>query len=70
MFNKGNSTTILFSSNGITKDAKKEIRKLAVKSKFIIHIDKNNLEQFQSAEDLWILLNINIFLYKRKQKMI
>ena len=66
MFNKGNSTTILFSSNGITKDAKKEIRKLAVKSKFIIHIDKNNLEQFQSAEDFVDFIKYKYFSLQKE----
>ena len=53
---KGNKTSILFASNGITIDAQKEIYRLATESSFIICITANELLQMTSAKDCKMLI--------------
>lgn len=67
MLQKGNSTTILFSSSGITKEAEKEIRRLAIHSKYIITLDKEDLKQIKRIEDFIDCLK---FKYQQIQKQI
>ena len=35
---KGNKTTILFSNKGVTKDAEREIKRIAITGKYILNI--------------------------------
>lgn len=53
---KGNKTTILFSANGLTKDAEKEIIRTAVNGKFILSITKDELYNVKSKEECYNLL--------------
>lgn len=48
---KGNKTVILFSANGITRDAKKEINRLLIEYLSVICITADELLQIQSALD-------------------
>lgn len=48
---KGNKTAILFSTNGITEDARKEIQRLAVNHIYILDIEKSDLKNLFSNED-------------------
>lgn len=51
MFYKGNIVTILFASNGVTKQSKSEIKKLAMLGKYILCIDKTEFKTFQNEDD-------------------
>lgn len=48
---KGNKTVLLFSSNGITKDAQKEIERLAVNHIYILSIEKKDLLSLFTNDD-------------------
>ncbi len=53
---KGNKTTILFATNGITKQAESEILRVALNGKYIICITKKELLRLKSDEDCYRLL--------------
>ena len=53
---KGNKTTILFSNKGVTKDAEREIKRIAITGKYILNITKNDLYKIESKEDCYNLL--------------
>lgn len=53
---KGNKTTILFSKNGITKDAKKEILRTAINGNYIIDISTEEIKNLKSNEDCYNFL--------------
>lgn len=48
---KGNKTSILFATNGITKDAQEEIERLSINNIDVLCITANDLNQVNSAED-------------------
>lgn len=55
---KGNSTALLFSANGVTSDAEKEIARLSAENIFILVITKDDLYELYSSEDcLNMLIN-------------
>lgn len=48
---KGNKTAILFASNGITTDAKEEIKRLAAENIGVISVAASDLRKLDSADD-------------------
>jgi len=53
---KGNKTAILFSINGLTKDAEEELIRTALNGSFILSITKEDLYDVKSKEDCYNLL--------------
>lgn len=50
MFYKGNTTTLLITKNGVTKNSLEEIKKLALQGKYILVFDLKELELISSIE--------------------
>ena len=48
---KGNKTALLFTSNGITRDARMEIERLAGTGIYVIAIDSNDLKNMKRELD-------------------
>lgn len=48
---KGNKTALLFSSNGITKDARMEIERLAGTGMYVLVLDNNDLRELKIESD-------------------
>ena len=48
---KGNKTALLFASNGITRDARMEIERLAGTGLYIIDVDSNDLKNMEIKSD-------------------
>lgn len=53
---KGNKTVFLFASNGITRDAEKEIIRLTTNGKYILFFTKDELKSLKDEEDCYELL--------------
>lgn len=53
---KGTKTTILFSKNGLTRDAISEIRQLALMGEFVLYITKSDFLSIKKKSDFYDLL--------------
>ena len=53
---KGNKCAILFAANGITREAEKEVLRLAATGIYILVITKEDLLELSSEEDCWAMI--------------
>ena len=53
---KGNKCTLLFATNGITREAEKEVSRLAATGIYILVITKEDLLELSCEEDCWAMI--------------